>query len=80
METEGKKNLSFAGAQMMGMNNTQVGGMGGGNQSQNMGRQGNMQSSNASLNDSSYMPMMSRTQEVLQRAKRSQAIRQKVKD
>ena len=39
-----------------------------------------MQSSNASLNDSSYMPMMSNTQQVLQRAKRSQAIRQKIKD
>jgi hypothetical protein len=49
-----------------------------------MGRPGGMQSSNASLNDSSYMPYKSRpnmprsTQEVLQLAKRSQAIRQRV--
>jgi hypothetical protein len=56
---EGKKNLSFAGSQLMGMNNSQVGGMGGGagNQSQTMGGM----NSNGSLNDSSYMPTMSRT-------------------
>ena len=41
---------------------------------------GYMGSSNPSLDESSYMPYMSRTQAILAKAKRAQAIRSKVKD
>lgn len=84
MEQElARSTAGFAGSQIMGMNATKVSGMGGAGMSNyNTQPYGHMLSSNASLDGTSSAAMnyQSNTQRVLEKAKRSRAIRMQVKE